>query len=337
MKRVCRFHFFALALPLLFLSLPPRLAGQAESAGILLGDVGLYPPDANIERDPADRHRSVFFDTKTRDIVLAYRAAPGLPRTVRRIEIPIHVAPIIVSIVSQTPQGGYRYRYLVANGPAAKQAIHRWFLDVPRPKAPDPTKPIPQAEGAWERSPYSRRPGEWTIRFDSRPAKPLAANRTARFVMDDEDRPGFIEARFQGDTAALDSLPGDLPQAVREQLQELLRINGLEYRTVWTLGPRYAKWDPAFAIAADFLTKLRMLADQGVLDGNSPFVRAAAARLEEFAERPRPWIGEATAWAVNEPFPPIGQSANPLSRVERQFETAIDLALTRPRSFSVEH
>lgn len=337
MKRVCRFHFSALALPLLFSIMSPRLAGQTESAEILWGDVGLYPPDGNIDRDLADRQRSVFFDTKTRDIVLAYRAAPGLPRTVLRIEMPIHVAPIVAATVSPTAEGAYRYRYLVANGPAARQSIHRWFLDAAHPKAPDPMKPILRNEAGWERSPYARRRGGWTIRFDSRPARPLAPNRTNRFVLDDEDRPGFVEARFQGDTAALDSLPDDVPQAVREQLQKLLRMNGLEYRTVWTLGPRYTKMDSAFGIAADFLTRLRMLADQGVLDGNSPFVRAAMARLEEFVERPRPWIGEATAWAVNEPFPPIGQSANPLSRVERQFETAIDLALTRPRSFSVEH
>ncbi len=338
MRQARRFHFSVLALLLLFLSMPSNLAGQAAGADFLqVGEVAhLYPPDGDVDRRFPDR--SVFFDTRTQDVVLAYRTAPGLPRAVHRIELPIHVAPIVVASVSQTPEGGYRYRYLVANGPSAKQAIHRWFLSTPRPKAPDPTKPVPPAlKGSWQRMLHAEYGDDWTLRFDSRTGTPLAANRTARFIVDDEDRPGFVEARFQGGAASHVALPSDVPQAVREQFQELIRMNSrLEHRTIRTIGPKYGKRDFAFAIASDFLTELRLLVDRGALDANSPFVRAAAVRLEEFVERPRPWLEDAQDLAVNELFPPIGQSANPLSSAELQFETALDLALVQPRAFSVE-
>ncbi len=337
MKQARRFRFSALGL-LLPLSMPASLAGQVVRPGLLqVGEVAhFYPPDGDVDRRFPDR--SVFYDPRTQDVILAYRTAPGLPRAVHRIELPIHVAPVVVATVAQTPKGGYRYRYLVANGPAARQAIHRWFLSVPRPKPPDPTKPVPPApKGTWQRMFHAQRLNEWTLLFDSRTGTPLAANRTALFIVEDEDRPGFVYAGFQGDAAALHALPSDAPQAVGEHLHELLRMNRrLEQRTVWTIGPKYGKTVSALEIASDFLTQLRIFVDRGVLEANSPFVKAAAARLEEFVERPRPWFEEARALAVNEPFPPIGQSANPLSSAERQFETALDLALVQPRAFSVE-
>ena len=300
-------------------------ARQVHAAQILPAPI--YPPDGIIDQQFADQF--VFFDYQTRDLVLAYPPVPGAPRIVHRIELPTGVAPEISVTVSKEPTGGYRYSYVVANGPTSRQPIRTWFLSVPRPEAPDPTKPIPQDEDqgrAWGQSFYSYRPDEWAVRFDSRPEAPLSPNQSTVFVVDNDNRPGLVSAYFQGTVSSVNVIPDDLPQAARQQLE---RLQGLEHnsKAIWTIGPKYGETVSSIEIAADFHFAFALLVRQRALDQDSPFVKAVSARLDEFIRRARP---QDDPPPVGEPFPPIEQAPNSLSNVERQLDLALKLSLVRP-------
>lgn len=324
---------FALALVLLA-SMPLCLQGQArgfqgqarEIQAMIL-PAPIYPPGGFIDQRFAEQF--VFFDHETRDLVLAYPPVPGSPRVVHRLELPTHVAPEILATVSKEPTGGYRYDYVVANGPTSRQPIRTWFLSVPPPVAPDPTKAVPRDEDqgrAWVQSFYSYRPGEWAVRFDSRPEAPLSPNQSTVFVVDNDNRPGLVSAYFQGAVSSVNVIPDDLPQAARQQLE---RLQGLEHnsKAIWTIGPKYGETVSSIEIAADFQFAFTRLVRQRALDRDSPFVNAVSARLKEFIEQPRPPDAEPR---VDEPFPPIEQSPNSMSTIERQLDLALKLALVRP-------
>ena len=126
--------------------------------------------------------------------------------------------------------------------------------------------------------------------------------------------------------SSVNAIPDNLPQAARQQLE---RFRGLEHnsKAIWTIGPKYGETVSSLEIAMDFRFAFALLVRQRALDADSPFVNAVSARLEEFLEQPRPPDAEPQ---VDEPFPPIEQSPNSMSTVERQLDLALKLALVRP-------
>ena len=96
---------------------------------------------------------------------------------------------------------------------------------------------------------------------------------------------------------------------------------------MWTIGPKYGETVSSLEIAADFHHAFEFLVRHRALDGDSSFVNAVSARLEEFLERARPHDDPPP---VGEPFPPIEQSPSFLSGVEQQLDLALKLSLVRP-------
>ena len=338
---------------------------QEDPRRITILPAPIYPPDGDVSQlDQYFPNQYVFFDSTTidpetfdpttMDIILVYRAAPDAPRTIHRIKSPPRIAPEIVSTVSKTPWGGYRYRYVVTNGPRATQPIGIWLLSVPESRDPDPTElflQIQHAEGErgpWNQSLHSIRQGIWSVRFSSlRSGIPLSSSQSAVFLVDNENRPGFVKSYFHGTMSPVSPIPDDLPPEVQEQLEGIIRNWGkAELRTI---GPKYTKSDTSRGIARDFLRqipsmlprRIQMAAffspDQ-VWDMYSPFVREVLTRLDEFIDRPRPWFNDDSdaarelynSMAFDEPFAPIGVPPDPDSKVEQQLDLALKMALVRP-------
>ena len=220
------FSAFSFCLLLLFLlgmlvsvSFPRQ---NAKGASIEILPAPLYPSDGQVDHRYPDQY--VFFDDNMRDLVLAYRTTPGSPRTIHRIKRPPAVAPEIVATVSKNRLGDFRYRYRLTNGRAAGQPIREWYLSIPEPKPVDLTSSgrfllrDKEKPGQWEQRVYSFYPGAWTVHFAARPGALLTPNKSAEFVVDNENRPGMVESYFRGDVTSVDSLPDDLPPEVRTQL-----------------------------------------------------------------------------------------------------------------------
>lgn len=361
MRRVHRSHCLALTF-LLFLGCASISLGQEKtiSVGGRMLPAPIYPVDGNVDQEFPDQF--VFFDHQTLDIVLAYRTASDAPRRVHRIKRPSRFVPEVVSTVAKKPLGDYRYRYRVTNGPTSRQSLHKWFLSVPSPEASSPNRRTSQKQvqaGAWKQDFYGMRPGQWSVRFHSRPGAPLSPSQSADFVIDNENRPGIVKAYFHGDVSSVHSLPEDLPPEARKQLERVKRLQGWNSSVRWTIGPKYDKRTSSREIATDFYVKVSglsgpfvgagaglprsggarvvTLGHQHVLDGNSPFVRTVLARLDAFIKRPRPWFEDEDfprevyeSLAYNEPFRPIGQSPDPRSSFEQQLDLALKLSLVRP-------
>lgn len=314
------------------LLLGTTVSSPGQQVRVVVLSAPYYPSDGTV--DQAFPNQFVFFDHKTLDIILAYRTSPDFPRTVHRIKRPQRFTPEIVSTVSRETSGDFRYRYVVTNGPAARQPIGRWFLSTPHPKAPDLNRPALRMQaqvGDWEQGFFGMRPNQWAVRFDSRHGRPLSASRSAVFVVDNENRPGVVKAYFQGYLASAAPLPADVPPQVREQLESVKVRHGWNEKVRRTIGPKYGKSVSSLDIAKDFQFELQRLIRRHVLDGNSPFVRTVLARLEEFIRRPRPWNDvEDYSPPVDESFRAIGQSPDPQSSFEQQLDLALKLSLVRP-------
>jgi len=356
---------------LTLVGLPSPQPGEEEPTavperGIMILSAPTYPRDGDVNHlDLNFPNQFVFFDSatidpetfdpETMDIILAYRTSPDAPRTIHRIKSPRRIAPEIVSTVSRNPGGGYRYRYVVTNRAQATQPIGIWLLSVPEPGAPDPTRPSFHAlrdgggRGAWTQRLHALRQGTWSVRFSSRQSGSfLSSSQSAAFVVDNENRPGFVKSYFHGTEASVGPIPEDLPPEAREQLERITR--NWDRAELWTFGPRYGERVTSRGIATDFHIQIpdmlshrirvaSVVAPDRVRDMYSPFVREVMDRLEEFIDRPRPWFTDKEDDAVrelhellayDEPFPPIGVSPNPASKFEQQLDAALKLALVNP-------
>lgn len=368
---------------LILMGLPSPLPGQGDVAGhsstqpraeepsglpdktIMILPVPTYPLDGNVDLLDQDfPDRFVFYDSRTidsdtldpetMDIILAYRTAPDAPRTIHRIKSPPRIAPEIVSTVSKNPRGGYRYRYVVTNGPRATQPIGIWLLSVPEPRARNSTESFFQTlhdeeeRGPWNQSLHSLRQGVWSVRFSSlRSGVPLSSSQSAVFVVDNENRPGFVRSYFHGTASSVGPIPEDLPPEAQEQLEKITRNWGKA--ALWTIGPKFGKSDNSRAIASDFRSRITSMLPRRIRvtsiiwpdrawDMYSPFIREVLTRLDEFIDRPRPWLTDGSdsarelyySMAFDEPFPPIGVPPDPDSKVEQQLDLALKMALVHP-------
>lgn len=340
---------------------------ELPERGMMILPAPTYPPDGDVNQlDLYFPNQFVFFDSETidpetfdpatMDLILAYRVDPDAPRTIHRIKSPSRIAPEIDSTVSKSPGGGYRYRYVVTNGAEATQPIGIWLLSVPEPRAPDPTRTSFRAlhnegeRGAWNQSLYSLRQGIWSIRFSSlRSGIYLSSSQSAAFVVDNENRPGFVKSYFHGTVSSAGPIPEDLPPEAREQLEQITR--NWSRAELWAIGPKYGKRVSSEEIASDFRARIPSMLSpyirkasiiyppDRVRDMYSPFVREVLDRLDEFIDRPRPWFTDEEddsarklydLLAFDEPFPPIGVSPDPESKFEQQLDLALKLALVRP-------
>ena len=339
---------------------------EVQERRIMILSAPTYPLDGDVNHlDLHFPNQFVFFDSATidpetvdpatMDIILAYRTSPDTPRTIHRIKSPRRIAPEIVSTVSRSPGGGYRYRYVVTNRAKATQPIGMWLLSVPEPGAPDPTKPSFHAlrdgggRGAWTQNLHALRQGTWSVRFSSlRSGSPLSSSQSAAFVVDNENRPGFVKSYFHGTEASVGPIPEDLPPEAREQLERITR--NWDRAELWTFGPKYGKLVTSLKIARDFRTRIpsmlshrirgaSVIFPDRVRDMYSPFVREVLDRLDEFLDRPRPWLTEEEddsarelyyLMAFSEPFAPIGVPPDPASKFEQQLDAALKLALVNP-------
>jgi len=363
MVRFKRRHCIAVLFLLLF-GLPGALPGQ--EGGVMFLPAPIYPPDGNVEQEFPDQF--VFLHHETLDLVLAYSTAPDEPRTVHLIERPLRMGPKIRSEVSAGPGAGYRYRYTVTNGPRNVQPIRAWLLPVPESQASHEaarSSSKKHKRGLWRQELYASRPGNWSVRFAGRSGSALLPDQSAVFSVDNENRPGIVQAYFHGTESSVGPLPADVPPEARKQLEEITANWGKT--ALWTIGPKFGSSATSREIARDFLVEVSMMMRKGILtpDGqafgpfgrgarmagngtamilpayerysDSPFVQEVLNRLNEFIDRPRPWegIGE-LPWevyeslAVNEPFPPIGVAPDPESSAERQLDAALKLALVNP-------
>ena len=171
---------------------------------------------------------------------------------------------------------------------------------------------------------------------------------SAVFVVDNENRPGFVKSWFHGTESSVGPIPEDLPPKAREQLERITR--NWDRAEAWTIGPKYGKWVSSREIASDFRTRIpsmlsrririaSVVSPDRVRDMYSPFVREVLDRLDEFIDRPRPWFSNEGSdaarelyylMAFDEPFPPIGVSPDPESKFEQQLHLALKLTLVRP-------
>lgn len=367
---------------LIILGLPSPLQGQVvglpspqpgkeeprelPERGVMLLPAPTYPPGGDVNQ--LDLHfpdQFVFFDSETidpetfdpatMDLILAYRTAPDIPRTIHRIKGHRRIAPEIVSTVSKTSLGGYRYRYVVANGAKATQPIGIWLLSVPEPGPPDRNRPEVRGlrhkdePGEWTQSLHSLSQGVWSVRFSGlRSGLALSSSQSADFVVDNGNRPGFVRSYFHGTEPAVGPIPEDLPPKAREQLDRITR--NWSKAELWTIGPKYGEWETSRDIAIDFRTQIPSMLPRRiriasvvhpdrVRDMYSPFVRAVMDRLDEFIAKPRPWFTDEEsdaarelheALAYDEPFPSIGVLPDPASEFEQQLHLALELTLVRP-------
>jgi hypothetical protein len=308
-------------------------AGLAQAPhSARLSPVPLYPPDGQIPE--VFKEQFVFLDAETSDLVLAYppvgplgRSTGASTRTVRRLELPRHVLPTITASVVRTQGGAYQYTYLVGNGPGARQAIGRWFLPVPAPKAPDPlaltsaAAAVGQGDG-WKWSHFSFRPGEWAIQWESDAKRRLSSGPPASFVVTDRIKPGIVQAYVQGHVPAA-GLPIDMPQAALIQLGKFQQFE-FSSVVVLTIGPKFEPNTAKLIIAGDFHSVLSRLVGSGALSGDSPFVKQSLAQLEEFLSRPR---AENAALSSIESFPPLSQKPRFGFPLEEHVFSAMRLAL----------
>ena len=257
------------------------------------------------------------------------------------------MAPEIESAVSKasqaSPYGSYRYRYVVTNKPRAAQPIRTWLLSVPMPAPRDPATASYQVlhdeeeRGPWRQDHYAYRPAHWSIRFTNRSGSPLLPGQSAVFVVESDSRPGISKAYFHGVMTSIEPLPDGMPARVSDQLERLKRTQNWGNEIRWTIAPLYGETVSSQEIAADYRSRLTSLANHGILDRNSPFIRTVLDRLDAFIKKPRYWDGWDACCGfslpVDEPFPPIGVPPDPRSRAEQQIDRALEMALViRPLS-----
>ncbi len=300
-------------------------AQNPKAVRAVLSPVPPYPRDGVIPEGL--RAESVFLDTVTGDLVVLQPVSGALAgaasqRAEVRVALARHVRPQLSVSISKAP-GGFTYEYTVVNEAATRQTIRSFFVAVPRPqpRAPGSLTSEPGMLEGWERIDYAPKPGMWTSRWDaleSAPGIPGAA-RIAGFRLPNGNLSGITRAYFQGPRSRAE-LPRDLPEAA---LRKLAVVQGLEFNSVAlpTIGPKFPAGTDTSTIASDFRLEIGILADQGVLAAESPFVRETLSSLGRFLEsQPSGQAGVGTGV-----IPRLKQK--PGSQMEREIGEALRLSL----------
>jgi hypothetical protein len=300
-------------------------AQSRQTIRAALSPVPPYPRDGVIPEGL--RGESVFLDTVTGDLVVLL-PVPGAPadaaggRAELRVTLARHVRPQLSVSISKAP-GGFTYAYAVVNEAAARQTIRSFYLAVPQPqpRAPGPPTAEVGLPVGWERIDYAPKPGMWTSRWDaleSAPGIPGAA-RISGFQLSNGNLPGITRAYFQGPMSRTE-LPTDLPEAA---LVKLAVVQGLEFNSVAlpTIGPKFPAGTDKSTIASDFRLEIGILAHQGVLAAESPFVRETLSSLGSFLESQPAEEGGVSTGVI----PSLKQK--PGSQLEREIREALRLSL----------
>src|SRR5262249_55558588 len=119
----------------------------------------------------------------------------------------------------------------------------------------------------------------WSFEKDAEVIQPGSTKKG--FELESELKPGFTVGylRKAASVAAVVATSGNVPKAVKDQLDSLLTV---EYNseTVLTLGPKFDKAVDDRTVALDFIEGIGFLNRSGALDPNSEFVKNALSELK---------------------------------------------------------
>jgi len=269
---------------------------KQETAGLTDFPAPSWPQDGVIP--PALKERYVFVDLAKNEYVLAYPANLGTPAfekegpgslKIARYELLRNVDPGVLVEVTHPAPTKYRYAYTITNGPSAKQSIDQWSLVVPLQAGNDPIKQptgwfavVQKGRTFKLKNPEWIRNGAaavWSFEKDTEVIQPGATKKG--FEIESDLRPGFSVAYFRKapSVASVVATSGNVPKAVKDQLDELLTVeyNG---KTLLMIGPKFDRAVDDRTVALDFIEGINFLGRIGALDPNSEFVKTALSELK---------------------------------------------------------
>jgi hypothetical protein len=299
--------------PLLFAVLtacPAQPGFEGSRLSVELPRIPVWPPDGRHPAEFADQH--VFFDEKTREIVVSIPSRPGSNESdiLERQQLSIGVCPSVSLKAGKTmsPDGKqilYFYSYTFANHRIAKQALGTITLGVPLPgvslslagphdwgaEAWEPTASIlagrlqeeTEAWGKGQRERIqkmtTRTQARWFAKlsdFTIAPGRSLSP-----FTIQTNARPGVLAAYFRGNV---------YPISTREEWDikvsgQLATLNDDENDSVSMplLGPKFPPETTSQTIAKDYLASIDRLVKEGKLSAESSFIREAVGKLTGLA------------------------------------------------------
>ncbi len=257
-----------------------------------LSSVPLWPQNEDTSQLPKGHY--VFYDLRAGEYVAYYPSNFDAPDTSDRITLRFGthslVDPQITSRISAGTGGAFRYTYVVANGPQARQPIRKLILSIP---AEDQSAQF--ETGTWKTSRADEQirdiaspltaltQVEWSSPTDQ--AISLGSP-GAEFTIDSSSLPGFKQMSAKGASASREYTPqagAEFPKPVSDQLAAVF-TPGWDSQTQLVLGPRFRKGASQFEIAPNLLHGIDVLVVHGNLDGTSPFVSRAHSVLTTFLE-----------------------------------------------------
>ena len=294
-------------------------AQQKPRVSVGISPVPIFPADGQLTSEMDNQY--VFLDPRTTHIIVAYPTGPDKKRTVRTIERGHRVLPTI-SVIPRRVGQSIQYAYQVTNDQAALQAIHRIYIDIPAPQAPDPAKGPPTHRNVipqgWSQTIYGYRPGHWAILLERQGLGVRGKTEQVPIVIESSNLPGLGLVFVEGERNGPAMVTG-LPEAA---MKSLAALQQLEFTSVPvpTVVPKFNQNTSKLIIAMDYSAQFHRLR---LRLGESPFIAETLRTIDEFLSRPR-------SEGVSSPaeiFPTITQKPAAGALEEEQAYQAMKLAL----------
>ena len=293
-------------------------AQQKPRVSVGISPVPIFPADGQLTSQMDNEY--VFLDPHTTHIIVAYPTGPDKKRTVRTIERGHRVLPTI-SVITRRVGESIQYAYQVTNDQAAGQPMHRIYIDIPAPQAPDPAKGPPANRNVipqgWSQTTYSYRPGRWAFLLERQGLGVRGKAEQVPVVIESNNLPGLGQVFVEGERNS--PLVTGLPEAV---MKRLAAVQQLEFNSVatQTVVPKFVQNTSKVVIAMDYSGQFQRLR---LRLGESPFIAEALRAIDEFLSRPR---SEGVSSPV-ESFPTLRQKPAIGAVDEEQAYQAMKLAL----------
>jgi hypothetical protein len=247
----------------------------------------LWPLNGDFPNLPPDQY--VFLDPQTNEWVVSYPEDPNAPHSGRvtlRFDSHAAVEPVLLAHVSRQTDGTYSYEYTVLNSSRARTPLKNWTLLVPTPD-----EKFQARHSAWLASRKDAAQVRDLLAAASRlaivewggpnPIPPGGA--TGAFTLRSGSSPGFTTASFSGlaKSEYSDQIASALPRVVADQVAHVLQP-AWDSQVRMVLGPRFPVGTPQIIVVDNFHFGISVLAQQGILNSESPFVKDALATLRGF-------------------------------------------------------
>ncbi len=297
------------------------IGGRSSAQTVVPQEIAALPvwPESNLP--PALDKHFVFRDLRTGQIVVTYLdpSDRNHKQVMFRFWLQNRVDPQCTAAIRRDSEGLYVFSYALANGTRAATPIWSWNLVAP---SDDPMAKI--SHPVWRGTNNSVTPLAHQTLLNDRglaayyswmgSAAPIAPGaRQDHFDVISSFRPGLTTAYAIGDGGI--RAPGEIPEDAVQQLIPLERPQVM-YRPFLTIGPRFSPDLPLSQVAKLLRDDLRSALKRGLLDSNSPFLRALEIALAQSAE----------TGAV----PAIPPELAPDSIIERDLAHAIFLIFSEP-------